>query len=79
MIWLASAVAAYSFYTLFTSQNGRDLALSLVRAAVAMILMMAVHTQSEMIISAAVAMNVAVALVAMVILRKEVQLKNDEL
>ena len=79
MVWCALAVSAYSFFLLFSSESGRELSLSLVRLAVAMVFLVAAHSQNEAIVSAAILMNVVAVLVAMVILRKEVQIKNDEL
>ena len=78
MTWVALAVAAYSLYELFSSENGAELSMSLVRLVVSIILITAVRNQSEMMISAAVLLNAVVVLASMVILRKEVQLKNDD-
>jgi hypothetical protein len=78
MIWVALAMAAYSLYELFSSENGAELGLSLVRLAVSIVLITAVRSQSEVMISAAVLLNAVAVLAAMVILRKEVQLKNDQ-
>jgi hypothetical protein len=77
MIWLALALITYSFYSLFISGNGTELALSMIRFAVAIVLVATVKVQNEMMISAALLLNTIAVLVAMVIMRKEVQTKND--
>ena len=76
--WPALGIAVYSLYQLFSSENGAELAFSLVRTAVAIVIITAVKSQNHLVISAAVLLNVAAVLAAMAILRKEVQLKNDE-
>ena len=78
MIWLALVIAGYSLYSMFSSDSGVELALSLVRIAVSVVLLLAVRLESELMISAAVLLNAATILVGMMILRKEVQVVRDE-
>jgi len=79
MLALALIIAAYAFYGLFSAENGAELALALVRVAIAAFGVIALTGHGGVMISAALFVNVAAVLVAMAILRKEVQLpeKND--
>jgi hypothetical protein len=75
---ISLAFVAYSLYCLFSSTSGNELALALVRTAVAAVLVALSRGANGIILSTIILMNVAVVLTAMELMRKEVQLKDDE-
>ena len=78
MIACALAFCAYSLFGLFTAENGLTLAVSSVRLGLVMMAIVSFRYPSGVLISGALLLFSAVVLGAMVVMRKEVQLKDDQ-
>ena len=78
MMVLALLICAYSLYSLFTSENGLMLASSSFRLALVMMAIASLRFHGGLLVSGALFLFAAVTLGAMIVMRKEVQLKNDQ-
>ena len=78
MIWFGVLVAFYAFFELFRSNDGLGLALALARLSLALVYLCVVKFHGGLMVSGAFFISVVMIIGAMVIMRKEVQIKNDQ-